>query len=420
MREYIEVKSAVAPAPTPTGWVKPSDWIDINTVAYNEILLLVTEGTGVGFTVNVADGTGTFLIDWGDGTIETGLVGNGTTVFQHQHTTGGTACSLGYNTWKVRIYGASGNITLWKGAKHTYTNNIQSLPILSINFGTLAITNHSYTFSDENFLWGCFILEKVKCRSFEYCTDTSFMFFNCTALRSVTLPTSFGNVTTTTNMFYSCTALVSVTLPTSLSNLIDASFMFFDCCGLKTIENLQFLGSSSEQTNMVDILRNCESVQQGIVISAMLSTITISGENGKVLKCTSIRLTNKSSLIEGAIPQVNVSYTSPSLEALELLFDDLPTGLTGKNIQITGVNHPIISKGSSSTVMNSTTITIANTSSLATGMEFYGTGISTAKPVTFTDAGDLVNRTAHGLTNGMKISFSLITSTKGIIRNTPY
>lgn len=42
------------------------------------------------------------------------------------------------------------------------------------------------------------------------------------------------------------------------------------------------------------------------------------------------------------------------------------------------------------------------------------------KAVTFTDAGDTVNLTAHGLVNGLAIVFSSITTTTGIISSTTY
>jgi hypothetical protein len=45
---------------------------------------------------------------------------------------------------------------------------------------------------------------------------------------------------------------------------------------------------------------------------------------------------------------------------------------------------------------------------------------NTNAPVTFTDAGDTVNRTAHGYTNGMVITFANITTTTGISVNVPY
>jgi surface protein len=47
-------------------------------------------------------------------------------------------------------------------------------------------------------------------------------------------------------------------------------------------------------------------------------------------------------------------------------------------------------------------------------------GSASTNSVTFTDAGDLVNWTAHGLQNGTAVSFSSITSTTGISINTIY
>jgi hypothetical protein len=48
------------------------------------------------------------------------------------------------------------------------------------------------------------------------------------------------------------------------------------------------------------------------------------------------------------------------------------------------------------------------------------TSLTTGRAVTFTDAGDLVNLTAHGLSNGDEVSFSVITTTTGIVINTIY
>lgn len=45
---------------------------------------------------------------------------------------------------------------------------------------------------------------------------------------------------------------------------------------------------------------------------------------------------------------------------------------------------------------------------------------STSYPVTFQDTGDTVTLTAHGITAGMRVYFSSITSTTGITANTNY
>jgi hypothetical protein len=65
---------------------------------------------------------------------------------------------------------------------------------------------------------------------------------------------------------------------------------------------------------------------------------------------------------------------------------------------------------------------MASTTGLVTGMQVTGTNTSltAGRTVTFTDAGDTVNLTGHGLSNGDEVSFSTITSTTGIVINTIY
>jgi hypothetical protein len=65
---------------------------------------------------------------------------------------------------------------------------------------------------------------------------------------------------------------------------------------------------------------------------------------------------------------------------------------------------------------------MASTTGLSAGMQVTGTNTSltTGRAVTFTDAGDLVNLTAHGLSDGDEVSFSVITTTTGIVINTIY
>ena len=454
MRDYVQIKNISS------GWAEPSDWIDINTVADNEILLLVTEGTGIGFTVKVGTGTGTFIIDWGDGNVQGPLTGNGTTVYQHQHATGGTPCSLGYNTWKVRIYFASGDITGWKVARHSYVQNVQQCPILSANIGAMYLSTYSSLFYDAGALMTFPLLKKCKIKSFGTSTSTGFLFYNCNALASVTLPTTWGSITNTTymfrkcyalasvtlptswgsitntsymfeycyavtslnlgtswgsvtntsymfqycyaitsvtlpttwgsvttiirmffncnalttvtmpdswgsitnasnlfvnclslvsincgsswggvttvsNMFFNCYALTSVTLPASWGSVTDVSYMFYCCYSLKTINNLQWLGNQTAQSDFTDFLYTAEFLQQAISIGSLLSRVGIVGASGKLLLCSTIRLTNAGSTFTGSSPQVNISYTSLGAAALNLLFGDLPT-LVGKTINITG------------------------------------------------------------------------------------
>jgi hypothetical protein len=379
-------KLPISTSTSPAQWTKPAEWIDISTVGDNEINLLVSDGTGISFATTVAS-SGTYTIDWGDGTVETGRA-SGTT-YQHQYNySGGTYCAnLGYWVYKVRIYGATGNITRWQVKRHSFTTRKQYLNILWAVFGTTALTDCSSTFYDTVGLtavcqklqactlptsWGsvsntsymfnnCSSLSSIVLPTswgsvtttsymFNNCSslssivlptswgsvsNTSFMFYNCYALSSIVLPTSWGSVSNTQGMFYNCYALSSIVLPTSWGSVTTVLNMFNGCYSLKTITGLDYLGHQSLATNGTDLLKDCQYLQGTLTVAAFLSKIGIYGTSAYLLQCTGIRLTNANSTFGGTSPQVNVSYTSLDATALNTLFGDLPT-LTGKTITITG------------------------------------------------------------------------------------
>jgi hypothetical protein len=715
----ILTNTGSTPTPNPPApYVRPADWIDISEVGDNEINLLVTETTGLAFSVVLPSGT--YSIDWGDGNTTTGCSSG--TIYQYQHTTGGTWSDEGYYTWKVRIFNASSTITRWQVRRHTYTIRQHTSPILWANFGTTGITDYTNAFYDPtNFDTLCYLLQEAQIPSFTNCVSTSNMFYDCLSLRSVTLPTSWGSVTGVSYMFYECYALTSITLPTSWSSVENVSYMFYNCfslnsitlpilwgsvtnvsymfqscytltsinlptswgsvtgvsfiffncrsldsinlptswgnvtnvtgmfygcydlrsvtlptswgsilyldsmfhscyglssvtlptswgsvnsvnnmfnncfslnsitlpilwssvenvsymfyncislnsitlpilwgnvinvsymfqycytlssvtlptswgnvinvsymfqncyslnsitlptswgnvtnvtgmfsscyglssinlptswgsilyldsmfyggraltsitlptswgsvttatsmfgycysltsitlptswgnvtnvsnmflyCyGLKTIINTEYLGTTgATQCDMTDTFQYCDFLSSELNIASRLTKIGAYGASGYVMKLTSIRLTNSASTFTGTSPQINVSYTSLGKEGLDILFDDIPSGLLSKTINITGVIGNTTVTKTCGIVSGSTTMTCTNTSSLVPGMEMTGTGLSSARSVTFQDSGDTVTLANHGLTTGMTVSFSNILTTTGIVRNTPY
>lgn len=72
------------------------------------------------------------------------------------------------------------------------------------------------------------------------------------------------------------------------------------------------------------------------------------------------------------------------------------------------------------TTIGSTTVTMADTAGLTTGMQVLATGVSTARSVTFTDTGDTVTFAGHGIPNSTRVSFATITTTTGIATYTMY
>jgi len=423
-----------ATASSGSGWQPHPDWHDISKVNNNEINLLVSDGgVGIAFAVTVAS-SGTYSIDWGDGTIETNRA-SGTT-YAHQYAIGGGKSVNGgqYTVFKIRIYNATGNITRFQMKRHPDYSRQTYAPLLWAVFGTQYITDYSYTFyingqvecrtlqactipsfascsSTSYMFFNCASLSSVTLPSswgnvtntsymFQYCyylssvtlptswgnvtntsymfylcnslsnvtlpsswgnvTNTSYMFVSCYHLSSVTLPSSWGNVTNTSNMFYNCHSLSSVTLPTSWGNVTNTSYMFQYCTSLsnvtlptswgnvtnaygmfqycfslRTINNLEYLGSTTTNADFTDFLRDAQAITGTLTIASKLSRIGIYGQSGHNLKCTSIRLTNGTSTWTGSSPQIDVSFCSLDADALNTLFGDLET-VTGKTIRITG------------------------------------------------------------------------------------
>lgn len=346
------------------GWQRPSDWIDISTVADNEIKLLVSDQCySLAFVVTTASGT--YSIDWGDGNTETGIA-SGTTK-THRYTLGaGQACSEGYTTFAVRIYGASANITSFKvtGDSNNKSVTRQYSPILWANFGTQGITDYSNTFYKVSSpTVSCYLLKEASIPSFANCSSTSYMFSSCSSLEKINLPNSWGGVTNASYMFQSCGflsitlpnswgnitntsymlsynyRLIGVKLPSSMGNITDASGMFNYCQSIRYINNDNYIGSSTNNCNM-ELILDWATNMDSFTTSSKLSKIEASGAyygstQDYKLNLSSLRLLNANSTFTGSSPQVNVSYTNLSASALNTLFGDLPT-LTGKTIKITG------------------------------------------------------------------------------------
>lgn len=255
--EYIQVKASSGGT---SGWTPPTDWPNIASVANNEINLLVGEGSGFAFNVTVLSG-GTYNVDYGDGTIETGKTSSVTT--QHQYTsssTGGTLTTQGIYVYKVRIYGATYAITKFYIDRHTYTNRAQYQPYLWVVLGTTGITDYSnmfYTSSGQAAY--CVQLQSVTIPSFSAATSCASMFLNCYSLQNISLPSSWGNVNTVFQMFRNCTALITVKLPTSWDKVTNTGAMFQNCNALSYVTIPTTWGSGHTTTN--SMFAGCYSIE---------------------------------------------------------------------------------------------------------------------------------------------------------------
>jgi hypothetical protein len=285
--------------PIEQDWTRPADWIDISSVGNNEINLLVSDGY-MAFTVFTVSGT--YSIDWGDGVIETGRASG--TVYQHQYVLGsGTSTSYGYTIYKIRIYGASTDITRFQVANPVITNATQSrsIPLLWLVMGTNGLTSIQYLAGQTNSVY-CPALQSVTLppvltgitrmdtafisatslqqvigleSAWGAVTTTQQMFDSCVAIKRVNLPPTLPNTITSFNgMFISCNSLTTVNLPTSWpTSLTDLSTMFSSCFSLKTIT----LPSAwpTGLTTTANMFQNCQNLQSiNLPTSGFPNTVT--------------------------------------------------------------------------------------------------------------------------------------------------
>ena len=270
-------------------------------------------------------------------------------------------------------------------------------------FNTVAVTSMGTMFLN------CHSLVTVPLFNTSAVTSTGGMFRNCYSLSSVPLFNT-ANVTTFDSMFLGCYALKLVPLFNTIK-VTSFSSAFNSCVSLMTIPAFNTVAA----TDMTNAFNSCFSLTEIPAMNLnLVGALTLTS-------CFSLATFNAINL------RVTASFSQCKLskDALETIFTNLGTALAGATRTLTisntwGAPTPVSLTGTPAA--GSTTITMANTTGLSAGMQVTGTNTSltTGRAVTFTDAGDLVNLTAHGLSDGDEVSFSVITTTTGIVINTIY
>ena len=150
-----------------------------------------------------------------------------------------------------------------------------ALTSLDVNYISPEITNASHLFD------GCTSLKTINgtSKTFNSCTDMSYMFSNCTALTS--LPRiNAPKVENLSYMFYGCKALTSLTFDSDFStaNVTNISYMFYNCAKLKTIYSNDW--NKAKITSQNNCFTGCSVLKggKGTVYSSSMAT----GEYAKV------------------------------------------------------------------------------------------------------------------------------------------
>lgn len=245
-------------------WERPSDWPTLPEVLASQskvVGLYKVENhdmNHISFTMGLPSGT--YTVDWGDGTQSAGITGTASHTYDYSDTDL-TLTSEGFKVAVITITtdaGQSFNILNFNVKNSNYgTNSSISSGWLEMKMSLPGIT------SNANFTLGNGTNTVHRnCRSFEYVGDFGLingtnLFVGFISLENLKVPKSFtANMTTMTSMFNGCTKLKYVP-DLDTSAMTNGATMFSGCTLLRRVPAMDW----SHSTTMQAVFQNCSSLE---------------------------------------------------------------------------------------------------------------------------------------------------------------
>lgn len=232
----------------PTTWVRPADWpVIVDTAGEVQFLMSDIDDATCSLRTNFTrtSGSQNMIIDWGDGTTTT-ITTTGLSITNKTYTVGtGTPCSLGYTTFKIRVYftgtGVS-TITLCQITPLYISGNsfsTQNCAVLEVYYGDGTSTTSVpffYAVQGASASFGFYNnLTYVKLPATVAWTDLTNMFYGCTGIKKIIMPISAASLTSLANFCLNCYNLEEINLPSNAINITNFSNSFQNCYNLKSI-----------------------------------------------------------------------------------------------------------------------------------------------------------------------------------------
>ena len=289
---------------TGSQWTRPADWPALPVLAPTDQKFVglygVENNEGNYVSVLAKCSSGTYTVDWGDGTVDAGCTSDVKVDHWYDYSDAdlGAAMADGYKAAVVTITPDSGNLTkIDLQQKHSLPGlpttafnvnwldisvNGPSISILTIGgttvtlgllrkftLGTVAVTSFASLFN------GCRMLVSLSpLASTAAVTDMSSMFNGCSSLQSIpAFPGSVAAVKNMSRMFNGCSSLQSIpAFPGSVAAVTNMQQMFNNCCSLQSIP--AFPGSVAAVTTMYQMFYNCYSLQSIPAFPGSVAAVT--------------------------------------------------------------------------------------------------------------------------------------------------
>lgn len=266
---------------------RPSDWLTMTTLSNGDqkfVGLLAIHNEDEYIAVLAKTSTGTYTVDWGDGTGTTAHTSNTKAehTYDYSAISNTTDCSRGYRQVLVTITATSGNLTyidLQQKHSSDRTTSGQTFPWLEIavngSYITDIILQGSYRLDwlervwvGENAITTGWNSKFVGMRGLKEAvinltsaTSCDSMFNTCTGLRNVQL-TGASSVTTFGYAFRYCYALESVAI-TGTTSLTSIYYAFNQCYSLKSV----YMPDTAALSTVAYAFRECISMKKAPVMN---------------------------------------------------------------------------------------------------------------------------------------------------------
>ena len=294
-------------------WQRPSDWLPLTIPRASEQkfvgLIAVFDQDSNYVALRAAVSTGTYTVDWGDGTTPQTYTSNTTAEYNYSYNSlnSNTLCSRGYRQAIVTVTPTNNGATFslfGLNYRHSYksvTNTVGTWLDVAVSApnattlrlgsrdagGSLAlylyfleratIVAHNTT-TMANMFYQCNNLKCVPLFNTSAVTNMSNMFLNTDILSVPLFDTS--KVTDMSSMFQNCNSLKYVPL-FNTSKVTTMSFMFYGCSSLQSIP----LFNTKAVTTMSNMFNGCSSLES----VPLFNTAAVQNMNSMFQNCYSLR-----------------------------------------------------------------------------------------------------------------------------------
>lgn len=320
-------KQTLSQARSDLEWIKPSDWPAMPAAAANTIRILAaifdTPSNYLALRISVSSGT--WSIDWGDGSSPTtGIASNTTAEKNIDYAASGLSAvtSRGYKVALITITTSGGDIKVFNPSIVPTGATQAPSPYLEMQIHASACTTYSFQNNSQarsceyiNFVAsgqptsfnGMFAnfqaLQKLSYPSNFLSAATHFgsAFSDCNSLKSIDLtgfPTS--GVTATTSMFSGCASLKRVTFPAGSlgSGLTDVGSMFNSCTLLEEVNFPSGAFSAVSSTGGQSMFTTCVNLRKVVFPSGAFASVT--NFSGLFQNCSNLRYVEFGSALTAA------------------------------------------------------------------------------------------------------------------------